>query len=319
MPADDNVARVCGDALANARSVAGPNQVLVHTTLTVADGRGTSESVPVIAGGTDLGQLPYRDKLPARVSVAKLDAPLTVASVTLSLDAGAATDVYLNGLAAIDDQIGRSYSPLVTPGPEMSKVYQGDVKVYANGAALQPAFLVHNAKAVDGPEQAAAAIGGDFDPAGQVILEANPQPPPSRSLLGRIVARLRRMLPQQSFTLPQDWLQAQESAGQDRVTVDQFQPERIQVSTNSDAAGFLVLSQSYYPGWQATIDGEPAQLLAADALFQAVHLLPGQHRVEFTFKPRSVLIGELISLVSLAITVVGLALSWLRRARRRTA
>jgi len=286
----------------------------IVATLTVADDRGDSTSLQVPAGGSDLGQLPYREQLPDRLAVAKLDSPLAVKSLTLALQAGETTDVFLNGLALIDEQAGTAYSPLVAPGPEMRKVYQGDVKLYENPAALPPAFLVHDAQAVDSAEQAAAAMGGNFDPAAQAVIEANPQPPPSRSLLGRISGKLRRLLPgQQPFTIPAGWLQSGPGSGQDRVRIDDVRAEQVAVTTDSDRAGFLVLSQSFYPGWEASIDGAPAQIVAADSLFQAVHLAAGQHRVEFSFRPRSLLMGEAISLVAVAVCLIGFYLAWSAR------
>ena len=50
--------------------------------------------------------------------------------------------------------------------------------------------------------------------------------------------------------------------------------------------GFLILGDTYYPGWRVQVDGTPARLLRADYLFRAVTLGPGQHRVVFRYRPR---------------------------------
>ncbi|MFI5267270.1 MAG: YfhO family protein [Chloroflexota bacterium] len=286
--------------------------------LTLTDSQGNTAGMSLKAGGTPVGQLPYSEQLTTRSTSAKLGAPMAVTSLTLTLQSGAASDVFLNGLA-LSDASGQAYSPLVAPGAEMKRVYQGDVKIYQNPAAFAPAFLAHDAQLVDGADQAATAMASNFDP-GRAIIEANPQPPASRSLLGRVTGKLRRSLPGQPapFSAPDAWLEAQPAqpgAPPDRLTFDDFRPEHITVRTESDRAGFLVLAQSFYPGWEATVDGAPAHLMAADELFQAVHVPAGEHTVEFAFKPRSVQIGGAISLAALGVCLVGLIL--VRTGRRR--
>ncbi len=69
------------------------------------------------------------------------------------------------------------------------------------------------------------------------------------------------------------------------VQVVSYQPEQIELDVGLDAPGALVLADTWYPGWQATVDGEPAALLRADYLFRAVLLPAGQHRVQFDYRP----------------------------------
>ena len=49
----------------------------------------------------------------------------------------------------------------------------------------------------------------------------------------------------------------------------------------------LVLHETYYPGWVAEIDGQPARILRADVLFRGVEVPPGQRKVVFRFAPLS--------------------------------
>jgi len=46
---------------------------------------------------------------------------------------------------------------------------------------------------------------------------------------------------------------------------------------------YLIYLDSYHPGWQATVDGEPAEILPANIAFKAVELSPGEHEVNFEF------------------------------------
>src|SRR5262249_11758014 len=62
-----------------------------------------------------------------------------------------------------------------------------------------------------------------------------------------------------------------------------------------EAGGFLVLNDTFDDDWQVDVDGRPAPLLKANALYRAVRLVPGEHRLEFRYRPRPVLYGALLS------------------------
>ncbi|MBI5494654.1 MAG: YfhO family protein [Deltaproteobacteria bacterium] len=97
-----------------------------------------------------------------------------------------------------------------------------------------------------------------------------------------------------------------------RIVSDE--PERVRVWARSDVAGWLFLADANYPGWEATVDGRPVDILQADLLFRAVALAPGAHDVEFAFRPRPARVG--LALSAAAWTAVATAL-W-RHARRRS-
>ena len=87
--------------------------------------------------------------------------------------------------------------------------------------------------------------------------------------------------------------------------------------------GYLVLTDTYYPGWQATVDEEPAQILAADHAFRAVALGPGEHMVIFEYTPLSFRIGAWTSLAAALLLVISLVTGGCRAralscARRQT-
>jgi uncharacterized membrane protein YfhO len=71
--------------------------------------------------------------------------------------------------------------------------------------------------------------------------------------------------------------------------------------------GYLVLAYTYYPGWTATVDGRPAEILRADYVLLAVPVEAGQHRVELVYRPLSFIVGAAISGLAV-LAMVGLAL-----------
>ena len=88
-------------------------------------------------------------------------------------------------------------------------------------------------------------------------------------------------------------------------------PERVVVETGSSAPAYLVLADTFDPGWSATVDGSPAPIRPAYVAFRAVALTPGAHSVAFTYRPAGFTLG-------LAISIMGIALAmflWFRRGR----
>jgi uncharacterized membrane protein YfhO len=86
-----------------------------------------------------------------------------------------------------------------------------------------------------------------------------------------------------------------------------YEPERVVISANLAADGYLVLTDAHYPGWRALTDGLETPIYRADLLFRAVYLPAGQHRVEFIYDPLSFKLGAAISLVALLGLVAGAA------------
>ena len=91
--------------------------------------------------------------------------------------------------------------------------------------------------------------------------------------------------------------------------------EVVSLRAEARQAGYLVLDDSYYPGWHATVDGRPAKILAANGNFRAVALPPGVHTVDFRYAPVSFRVGAILSVLTAAGLVLALALLLIRRRR----
>jgi uncharacterized membrane protein YfhO len=90
------------------------------------------------------------------------------------------------------------------------------------------------------------------------------------------------------------------------------EPEHVRIRTNAAGPAYLVLSDSWYPGWVATVDGQEAPIARANVLFRAVEVPAGGHLVEFRYRPTSLVLGSAVSASSV---IVGLGW-WLVVARR---
>ncbi len=88
--------------------------------------------------------------------------------------------------------------------------------------------------------------------------------------------------------------------GSGGVTVAEDRPGHLVLSVNSATGSLLVISEAYYPGWAASVNGQPAPVLEADAYLLAVPVPAGNSTVELNYRPITLLVGALISLLSLA-------------------
>ncbi len=84
-----------------------------------------------------------------------------------------------------------------------------------------------------------------------------------------------------------------------QVVVVARQPERIMLDVTTPQDGYLLVSENYYPGWRATVDGQPAEILRANLTLRALSLRAGKQRVEMWYDPLSFKLGAALSLVTL--------------------
>jgi uncharacterized membrane protein YfhO len=87
----------------------------------------------------------------------------------------------------------------------------------------------------------------------------------------------------------------------------------IQAQTSDTA--YLVLTDTYYPGWEATIDGIPAPVLRCNYAMRAVLLPPGEHHIQCIFLPQSFQVGRALSIAS-AVLLLGIVLFGYRLQRK---
>ena len=89
----------------------------------------------------------------------------------------------------------------------------------------------------------------------------------------------------------------------DTVKLNYYSPNSLEWETHTEKPKFLFVGDTYYPGWQAYIDGKKTRIFRANYNFRAIHVPSGRHKVTFLFKPLSLKIGAGVSLSSL--TLIG--------------
>jgi hypothetical protein len=167
----------------------------------------------------------------------------------------------------------------VAEGEKFTLVYDGEVKIYRNNDVLPRAFIVHRAEVIPDKDRILNTLNqADFDPRRTVLLE---EPSAQRSTL----------------VVPQD-------TDRSGVRFERYESNYIRVQASLLDPGWLVLTDTYYPGWEVRIDGQIGQILPADYIFRAVPLEPGPHAIEFKYRPSSFVVGVGISLVTIAVLLV---------------
>jgi hypothetical protein len=93
-------------------------------------------------------------------------------------------------------------------------------------------------------------------------------------------------------------LTCQDSGKDTRISVLNETPNRLVVQLTSSSPGWFLLSDVWYPGWNAWVDGKRVPVLKADYLFRAVRVDKGEHQITMAYSPKSFWIGLAISLIT---------------------
>jgi hypothetical protein len=103
------------------------------------------------------------------------------------------------------------------------------------------------------------------------------------------------------MSLVEDSMAVMKGAGitpTDRAEILNLAETQVKIKTQSASPTFLVLSDVYYPGWQATIDGQPVKIYQTNYIQRGVQVPAGEHVVEYRFEPMSFKIGVAITFLS---------------------
>jgi len=176
------------------------------------------------------------------------------------------------------------------PRPDMTLEYDGrDARVWRNDRAFPRAFLVSRARCADDREALALVRGGSVDLRAEVVLaDCAGASAPEAGGHGGVVDALG------------------------------VSPDHLRFATLTDTPTYLVVTDTWFPGWRARVDGREAPLWRADYAFRAVRVPTGRHTVELVFRPRYLVAGLAISGLA-GLVVVALITPWPRAGRRAAA
>jgi len=177
------------------------------------------------------------------------------------------------------------------------------VRIYENTSAMPQAYLVNQVKTVETGSEALNAIKSAGRPSGRTaVIEIDgstwaPQSREDKQLFAR------PCLPSQSVKEALQKL-SRNTAGStidEKPDVQRPNPNRIVVDCKNESSAFLVLTELFYPGWVATVDGVETPIYCTNYAFRGLPLSPGRHKVVFEFRPVSFTVGVWLALGTLAV------------------
>lgn len=162
------------------------------------------------------------------------------------------------------------------PKPYFTLVHEDYAKIYRNNRVLPRAFLVHNVLVNKNRENILEFVNSaDFDPLKIVVLEEKPE----FDSYGK-------------------------SYDTDSANITSYNSRKVMIETNSQSSAVLFLSDTFYPGWKAYVDGKPQKIHRANYVFRAVSLGPGRHEIVFIYKPLSFYIGLVVTLIMITLMIL---------------
>lgn len=143
------------------------------------------------------------------------------------------------------------------------------------------AWLVYRAEVIPDESEALARLSApDFDPTRAAVL-------PGEIGLGA----------------------AQATAEPSAVQFARLNPSRLEMNLEAASDGLLVVSEIFYPGWRAWVDGQEVEIYPADYVLRGVKVGPGVHRVEMVYDPWTWKAGVAVSVVTALLVIAALVVS----------
>ncbi len=216
---------------------------------------------------------------------------------------------YITSVTLLDE--GRKFELIYAnleglQGKREDLLKENTIKLYKNRSPLPRAWLIKDYKVMDSGAMLSRMTSRDFRPGREVLLEEDPKwtnppsPPFTKGGLGglnvgepSVPACGRQGLPQKVEFI---------SESNNRLAL------QVGVAENS----LLVLSDTYYPGWKAFVDGKETKIYRADYAFRAIPLNAGTHQVEFVYDPISFKLGAGVTLLGILGCIV---FGWVGRRR----
>ena len=155
----------------------------------------------------------------------------------------------------------------LTPLASLPSFFPEPIRVFRVPDPLPRVYAVGSSQVADGPAALQTLVDPSFDPHAQVVLATG---------------------------------QAREdSQFSGTARLSEARPDRVQIEADLARPGYVVLVDTYDAGWRATVDGQVVTVLRANVAFRAVQVPAGRHRVEFVYRPTSLLLGLWVSAAAL--------------------
>ncbi len=150
------------------------------------------------------------------------------------------------------------------------------------------AFFVYQTKIVNNEEELKRYMSSEtFDPRKVVVFEETPE----------------MILDDNNDTL------------KGNAEITSYKINSISLKVSTPLSGYLVLSEIFYPGWKAYVDGEEKKVYRANWSLRAIPIHAGEHKVDVRFEPQSFYTGAWITFITIGLSAIGIVYSIIRKKR----
>ncbi len=186
--------------------------------------------------------------------------------------------VIIKGISLIHQPSITSRSVILSTEGDYQVVHDGDIKLYENRQVYPRAFIVHKTEIVPNIETAITTMKKSSDALNKTIHVADE---------GESIGIISR------GKFDKD----------EHVTITDYHAERIELTTHLKTPAWLVLTDTYYPGWHAFADGTEIPISEVDIMFRSIPLASGEHKIVFVYRPKSVYWGMGLSILGMLLFV----------------
>ena len=175
-------------------------------------------------------------------------------------------------------------SPTPLAGDQFALVHDAPLRVYENKRAVPHVFVASEVEVVADDAAALRRLATEPPPLDHVLVDRELPPSPASSLA--------------------------------TAEITSYEPNEVRVRITTQGGGYLVLSDTWFPGWNAYADGEPRPIARANYLMRCVPLKPTDTEVRFVYEPQAFRTGLFLSLTGLGIAFALAVVCFVARSRR---
>ncbi len=261
-------------------------------------------------------------------AVIELGENATLKEVVVAYAAADGT-LHLVAMSAIGPE---THAPLILTTEPMTLLFSGDVKLYQRDRPLELVYAVDTVYLAESTDLARLALSDPAFQIGQeVVLERETdflELPPRNALTGyarplkhwlqridlwgggpplgvvppHLEARFGASTESSELNMPRYALADDSQAVS--LETERPQPEHLIVRVESPTPRILIFAETFMPGWEATLDSQPAEIWRANAYYQAVWVPAGSHEVVFRYQPVAFCFGLVIALIALPLLAI---------------
>jgi len=153
-------------------------------------------------------------------------------------------------------------------------VYDNEIKIYQNRDVFPRSFVVNNIEVIKDENKILDRLdNSSFDLRNSIVIEKDPPPGFANEI----------------------------SEDNSTANIIKYNPDSVVLQANMKSNGFLIITDTYYPGWRAYIDGKETEIYKADYFLRAVYLEKGDHQVVLKFMPDTFWFGLYLSLATVMV------------------